>query len=179
MAAEARTDVYHRAPRCLLRLFDAAAAGLADWSEFDAEAARLSIEVRGLSREGLAALIKSFTFEVPATEHRRLHREASDFVRWGRRGGLRILASYGRPNFSLLARFRWGRVHLDALIEHRAGSSKGPGHCDPPPHVYSWCPHTQSRKEASGGGDMRGGALAERQPVRGDGAIPQPLRTLL
>ena len=36
-------EVHHGAPRCLLGLFDAAAAGLADWSEFDAEAERLSI----------------------------------------------------------------------------------------------------------------------------------------
>ncbi len=57
MAAEARVDVDHGAPRCLLGLFDAAAAGLADWSVFDAEAERLSIEVRGLSREDLRALI--------------------------------------------------------------------------------------------------------------------------
>ena len=40
MAAEARADVHHGVPRCLLRLFDVAAAGLPDWSEFDAEAER-------------------------------------------------------------------------------------------------------------------------------------------
>jgi hypothetical protein len=34
--------------RCRLRLFDAAATGLADWSEFDAEVERLSIEIREL-----------------------------------------------------------------------------------------------------------------------------------
>jgi hypothetical protein len=124
MAAEARVDVHHGAPRCLLGLFDAAAGGLADWSEFDAEAERWGVEVRGLSREGLAALIESSTRQIPATEHRRLHQEASDFVRWGRRGGLRTLALYGRPYFSLLARFRWGRIGVEALIEHRAGSSK-------------------------------------------------------
>jgi hypothetical protein len=50
MAAESGADIHHGAPRCLLGLFDAAAEGLADWSEFDAEAERLSIEVRGLSR---------------------------------------------------------------------------------------------------------------------------------
>jgi hypothetical protein len=64
---------------------------------FDAEAERLSIEVRGLSREDLVALIESSTFEIPTTEHRRLHQEASDFVRWGRRGGWRTLALYNRP----------------------------------------------------------------------------------
>ena len=41
---ESRSDVHHGALRCLLGLFDAAATGIADWSEFDAEAERLSIE---------------------------------------------------------------------------------------------------------------------------------------
>jgi hypothetical protein len=127
--------LYHSAPRCLLGLFDPASTGLADCSEFDAEAACPSVEVRGLSREGLAALIKSFTFEVPATEHRTLHREAGDFVRWGRRGGLRTLALYGRPYFSLLARLRWGRAPLEALTRRRAGSLKGAGRCDPLPRL--------------------------------------------
>ncbi len=95
MAAEARVDVHHCAPRCLLGLFDAAAGSFADWSEFDTEAERLSIEVRGLSREQLTALIESSTLEIPTTEHRRLHREASDFVRWGTRGGRRTLALHG------------------------------------------------------------------------------------
>jgi hypothetical protein len=45
MAVLASVDVHHGAPRCLLGLFDAAATGLADWSEFDAEAERWGIEV--------------------------------------------------------------------------------------------------------------------------------------
>jgi hypothetical protein len=49
MAAEARTDFHHGAPRCLLGLFDAAATGLTGWSEFDAEAECWGIEIRGLS----------------------------------------------------------------------------------------------------------------------------------
>lgn len=57
---------------------------------------------------------------IPTTEHLRLQQEASDFVRWGRRGSLRTLALYDRPYFSLLAAFRWGRVGLEALIEYRA-----------------------------------------------------------
>jgi hypothetical protein len=60
MAAEAGAYVHHSAPRWLLGLFDAA-GGFADCSEFDAEAERLSIEVRGLSREDLAALIEGST----------------------------------------------------------------------------------------------------------------------
>jgi hypothetical protein len=132
MAVEARVEVHHGAPRCLLGLLDAAATGLVDWSEFDTEVARWGIEVRGLSREDLAALIESSTFELPAAEHLRLHQEEGDFVRWGRSGSLRTLALYGQPYFSLLARFRWGRVQLEALIEHHAGRSHGAGRSDPP-----------------------------------------------
>jgi hypothetical protein len=135
VAAETWVNVNHGAPRCLLGLFEAAATGLADWSEFDAEAERWGIEVRGLSREDLSALIESSTREIPTTEHRRLHQEASDFVRWGRRGGRRTLSLYGRPYFSLLARFRWGRTEVEALIDHRAGSLRGAGRCDPLPRV--------------------------------------------
>jgi hypothetical protein len=96
----------------LLRLFDAAGGGFADRSELDAEAEHLSIEVRGLSREDMIALIESSTRQIPTIEHRRLHKEEGDFVRWGRRGGRRTLTLYGRPYFSLLAQFRWGRVPL-------------------------------------------------------------------
>jgi len=87
----------------------------------------LGIEVRGLSRQGLTALIKSSTFKIPTSEHRRLHQEGSDFVRWGRRGDRRILALYGRPYFSLLARLRWGRIEVEALIEHTARKFEGGG----------------------------------------------------
>jgi hypothetical protein len=96
MAAECGADVHQRTARCLLGLFDVAAGGLADRLEFDAEADSWGIEVRGLSREDLSPLIESSIRQIPATEHRRLHREASDFVRWGRRGGLRTLALWGR-----------------------------------------------------------------------------------
>jgi hypothetical protein len=77
MAAEAGAEVHHFAPRCLLGLLDAAAGGLADRLEFDKEVERWGIEVRGLSREDLRALIESSAREMPTTEHRRLHQEAS------------------------------------------------------------------------------------------------------
>ena len=98
MAAGSGADIHHDAPRWLLQLFDATAGDLAEWSEFDAEVERLSVEVRGLSREDLRALIESSTCEIPTTEHRTLHQDASHFVRWGRRGGLRTLALYGRTS---------------------------------------------------------------------------------
>src|SRR5215216_1898619 len=125
MAAEYKAEVHLGALRCLLGLFDAATGDLTGWTEFDAETERWGVEVRALSREELRALIESSTREIPTTEHRSLHQEASDFVRQGRRGGRRTLALYGRPYFSLLARFRWGRVEVETLIEHRVGSSKG------------------------------------------------------
>jgi hypothetical protein len=103
MAAESGADVHHRAPRCLLGLIDEEAAGLAGWSEFGAEAERWGVEVRGLSREDLRALIEGSTHKIPAAEHRRLHQEASDFARWGRLGSLRTLALYG-PAVLLAAR---------------------------------------------------------------------------
>jgi|SRR5215207_2303682 len=135
MAAEAGADVYHGAPRFVLGLFDAAARGLADWSEFDAEAECRGIEVRGLAREELTALIEGSTREIPTTEHRRLHQETSDFVRWGRRGGRMPLALYDRSYFSLLARLRWCRIDVEALIDHRARSLRGAGRSDPPSRV--------------------------------------------
>jgi len=83
----------------------------------------------------MTVLIEGSTRQIPTMEHRRVHQEANDFVRWGKLGGRRTLALYGRPFFSLLARFRWGRVPLEALTRHRAGSLKGAGRSDPPPHV--------------------------------------------
>jgi hypothetical protein len=118
MAAESGAEVHHFAPRCLLRLFDAAAGGLADWAEFDAEAGRLSIEVRGLSREDLRALIESSTLEIPATEHRRLHQEASDFVRWAGAGALEPWPSTA---VLLAARKRvYSVVHRTSLVQTMA-----------------------------------------------------------
>jgi hypothetical protein len=68
-------------------------------------------------------------------------------MRWGRREGRRALALYGRLYFSLLARFRWGRIQLEALIEHRAGSSKGAGRCDPAPvYTYGVRVHNRGRR---------------------------------
>jgi hypothetical protein len=61
-----------------------------------------------ISREELIAPIGGITHEILTTEHRRLHQEASELVRWDRRGGLKTLVRYGRPYFSLLSRFRWG-----------------------------------------------------------------------
>jgi hypothetical protein len=134
MAAESWTDVHHGAPRCLLRLFDAAAGRFADWSEFDAEAEDWGIEVRGLSREDLRALLESATRQILTMEHRWLHQEDSDFVRWGRRGDRRTLALYGRPYFSLLARLRWGHIDRRRSLDRApCWEFKGSGSLRPTP----------------------------------------------
>lgn len=115
----AAQEVHHRLPQCLLRLFDMAAEGMIDWSVFDMECERWGVEPMGLSREDLAAMVEGSTCELPTDAHRRLHSDAGDFARWGRRGGRRTLERYGRPYFALLARFRWGRVKVEALVKYR------------------------------------------------------------
>lgn len=120
MTAEPRAavHVHHGAARCLLFLYDRAAEGSGPWSDFDAEAERRGVDYR-ITREELAAMVEDSVCKLSAADHRRLHQDAGDFARWGRRGGLRTLALYGRPYFSLLARFRWGRVEVGALVEYR------------------------------------------------------------
>lgn len=120
MSTEGRTavHVHHGAARCLISLYDRAAEGSGSWSDFDAEAERWSVHYR-VSREELAAVVEGSVSELLVDDHRRLHQDAGDFARWGRRGGLRTLALYGRPYFSLLARLRWGRVGVEALVGYR------------------------------------------------------------
>lgn len=114
-------EVHHHVPRCLLRLRDR--ADDAGWTgeaielemEFEHEARRWGVDPE-ISREDLAAMIDGSTVEVFAEEHRAEH--AEDFRRWGRRGGLRTLALYGAPWFSLLALRRWEKVGPETLADH-------------------------------------------------------------
>ncbi len=53
-------------------------------------------------------MIEGSTVLLSREEHRNGHE--SDFVRWGRRGGLATLRRYGTSWFSLLARRRWERL---------------------------------------------------------------------
>ena len=106
-------ELHHRVPQCLLRLRDRADAhpeldgeGLQLWLDYELEALHYGIDP-DLSREKLTALIEDSTV-LPHEVHRNGHE--NDFVRWGRRGGLATLKSYGTSWFSLLARRRWKRV---------------------------------------------------------------------
>ena len=116
--APASVGIHHEIPRCLLRLRDRAeAAGLTGEGielalEFEHEAQRWGLDP-DVSREDLAALIEGSTVEILAEEHRDGH--ASDFARWGRRGGLVTVRRYGTAWFRLLAARRWQRISDEEL----------------------------------------------------------------
>ena len=122
--AACRFEVHHRIPRCLLGFYDRFAAGALDgedlqsWFDWEEEAFRYGVDP-DISREALEFLIEASASPIPAAAHRSGHSRGGDFARWGRRGGLRTLALYGRPYYALLARLRWGRVELEALVEYR------------------------------------------------------------
>ncbi len=116
-----RHELHHCVPRCLLRLYDRAAShpdfdgeGIELWLEFEYEAMRYGVDAE-ISRDDLAALIEASTVLIEREEHRNGHE--SDFVRWGRRGGLETLCRYGSPWFALLARRRHGRISPAELAE--------------------------------------------------------------
>lgn len=67
-----------------------------------------------VSRSDLEALVEQSATPLGRADHRRLHE--SDFVRWGRRGGLATLKRYGREWFSKLAKRRWGRIPAGELV---------------------------------------------------------------
>jgi hypothetical protein len=112
-------EVHHAVPRCLRKLHDGATsgdhdgAGIQAWLEWEWEAMRWGVPVE-IERADLEKLIERSTVAIPRAEHRQLH--VSDFVRWGRRGGLATLRRYGTSWFTLLALYRWGRVS-DADLE--------------------------------------------------------------
>jgi hypothetical protein len=81
--------------------------GLQLWLDYELEALHFGVD-SDVSREELVALIEGSTVVLPREEHRNGHE--SDFVRWGRRGGLATLRRYGTSWYSLLARRRWGHL---------------------------------------------------------------------
>ena len=112
---------HHAVPRCLLRLHDEAqgelrVAGVGAWLEFEHEARRWGVPVE-IAREDLERLVEASTEVLEREKHRILH--ASDWQRWGRRGGLSTLRRYGSDWFALLALRRWGRITPAQLDEAR------------------------------------------------------------
>ena len=120
--AACRFEVHHCVPRSLLSFYDRFVTGDLDgeglqaWWNWEEEAFRYGVDP-DLSRKELEALIEASVSLVPATTHRSGHSRAGDFSRWGRRGGLRTLALYGRGWFALLAMRRWRKITAEQLAE--------------------------------------------------------------
>lgn len=126
---EAKREVHHAVPRCLLRLKDRAddhpeldGEGIQRWLDYELEALRWGVDP-DVSREDLVSLVERSTVKLDRDEHRKGH--AGDFVRWGRRGGLATLRRYGTAWFSLLARRRWEKITAEALAEVFAAMNGG------------------------------------------------------
>ena len=117
----ARSEIHHCVPQCLLRLHDQAhgsaldGEGIEAWLEWEAEALRWRVPPE-IGREDLEALVEASCVVLEREEHRRIHSEASDFARWGRRGGLATLQRYGHAWFALLGRRRHGRISSAQLM---------------------------------------------------------------
>jgi hypothetical protein len=116
------TEIHHTIPQCLLRLRDKADAAVLDgegielWLEYEYEAVRYDVDP-DISRDELGALIDASTVILERGAHRLEH--VSDFVRWGRRGGLATFEHYGRAWFALLALRRWGKIPPAELARAR------------------------------------------------------------
>ena len=100
VADESGAVEIHRVPQCLLRLHDEAHAGELDgagieaWMAWEYEAIRYGLDP-DMSREELAALIEASTVSLGRDDHRTLHSEATDFVRWGAEAGSRRFGATG------------------------------------------------------------------------------------
>ena len=128
--AACRFEVHHRIPRCLLGFYDRFAAanldceGLQAWVVWEGEAFRYGVNP-DVSREKLELQIGASASPVPRAAHRSGHSRGGDFARWGRRGGLRTLALYGRGWFVILASRRWEKITAEQLAESFAHLCRG------------------------------------------------------
>ena len=124
MIENAETEVHHRIPKSLLTLHDRMVAcgeldgtALQAWLDFEEECHRCGVSP-DLSREELQAAIENSTVKITREEHR-LKIHATDWPRWGRMGGLRVLELYGATYFRHLARLRWNRITAVELVSIR------------------------------------------------------------
>src|SRR5215203_6085142 len=108
-----KPEVHHATPRCLLTLHERAngaeldGEGIQAWVEWEIEAMRWRVPVE-IDRSDLEALIEASQVTLERESHRLVH--ASDWRRWGSRGGRETLRRYGVDWFALLALRRWGRI---------------------------------------------------------------------
>ena len=113
-----KPEVHHAVPRCLLTLHEKAngasldGEGIQAWVEWEIEASRWRVPVE-IARSDLEAIVSSSEVVLERETHRLVH--ASDWRRWGARGGRETLRRYGADWFSLLALRRWGRITASEL----------------------------------------------------------------
>jgi hypothetical protein len=130
LMAACRLEVHHSIPRCLLDFYDRFAMadldseGLQAWFEWEGEAFRYGVDP-DVSREELELLIEASTSPVPTVALSSGYSRGGDFARWGRRGGLRTLALYGRGWFVLLAGRRWEKITAEQLADSFAHLCRG------------------------------------------------------
>ncbi len=118
MGARKPGEAHHAAPRCLLRLHARAngaeldGEGIQAWLEWEWEATRWRVPAE-ISGEDLRALVAASEEVLERERHRLVH--ASDWRRWGSRGGRETVRRYGNHWMSLLALRRWGKVSAEDL----------------------------------------------------------------
>jgi hypothetical protein len=116
-------EIHPAAPRCLISLHEKAngssldGEGIQAWLEWEMEAMRWRVPIE-ISRHDLEALVEGSGVVLEREKHRILH--ASDWQRWGSRGGRETLRRYGTDWFALLALRRWGRITAQDLDAARA-----------------------------------------------------------
>lgn len=117
MAAQ-KPEAHHAAPRCLLRLHAKAngarldGEGIQAWLEWEWEATRWRVPAE-ISEADLRELVAVSEELLERERHRLLH--ATDWQRWGSRGGRETVRRYGNAWMSLLALRRWGKVSPEDL----------------------------------------------------------------
>ena len=116
-------EAHHAAPRCLLRLHERAngttdldGEAIQAWLEWEWEATRWRVPAE-ISREDLRELVAASEEVLERERHRLVH--ASDWRRWGSRGGRETVRRYGNSWMSLLALRRWGKVSPEDLEDAR------------------------------------------------------------
>jgi hypothetical protein len=116
-------EIHHAAPRCLISLHEKAngsssldGEGIQAWLEWEMEAMRWRVPIE-ISRDDSEALVEGSGVVLERQKHRLLH--ASDWQRWGSRGGRETLRRYGTDWFALLALRRWGRITAQDLDSAR------------------------------------------------------------
>ena len=116
-------ELHHTAPRCLISLHEKTNGssldreGIQAWLEWEMEAMRWRVHVE-ISKEDLEALVEGSGVVLEREKYRLLH--ATDWQRWGSRGGKETLRRYGSDWFALLALRRWGRITAQDLDAARS-----------------------------------------------------------